>query len=298
LLALVLLFLIFAAPPLVALLRYFSLARSYRPLWRTRTRPGVVKGEVGYRDTAVPPLEHFTNIPWDVRLAALTSLLMGSAIVPGGLMSVVGVFALGVGLLGIPGLVVAASLLGSAGPLLSGHSESAVVAARAARASLRLNGILLPLSILFGSCAFFGVHASERVGYCMLAGFTGLYAALSIAQAWLTVRAVTTVLSADPHSAAKHELLSLFKSPVYRVFRLSLPNPKEPILEPAIPYFKPPLLSTMFENEQYTQSPYHPEPVRIAEVTAPGASNPSQDVQFEESAELPEDRSIAGRTVG
>jgi hypothetical protein len=298
LLGLVFFFLIFGAPPLVALFRYFSLAQSYRPLWRTRTRVGVLKGEVGYRDTAVPPLEHFTNIPWDVRLAALTSLLMGSAIVPGGLMAVVGVFALGIGLLGIPGLVVAASLLGSAGPLLSGHSESAVVAARAARASLRLNGILLPLSVLVGSFAFFGVSSYDRNGYVSLSAFTGFYAALSIAQAWLTVRAVATVLSVDAHSAAKRELLSLFESPVYRVFRLPLPKPEEPTLEPALPYLEPPLRVAPFEDAQYTQSPYHLEPVRVAAEVGLSASNPSRNEQVEEGAELPVDRPISGRTVG
>jgi hypothetical protein len=197
------LWLLFAA----AVLRCLKHERAYRPMWQLRQTSEaprfVERSEVGYREPAVVSIEPalVPHAPRVVRWAALSSAVMGSAIVPGALIGLLGVIFFGIGLTSIPGLLVAGALWRSASPLLSGSLEGAMQAALAARWSLRLNWVILALCFL--------AVAVFRMDAAFLAGTTALYAMLSIAQAVLVARGALRSASEHGEEGIAHVVTCL-----------------------------------------------------------------------------------------
>jgi hypothetical protein len=118
-----------------------------------------------------------------VRWTALTCFLFGQMFVPGLAVALLGLFAGGVGFLGIPGLITAAKIYRVGLALLRRETRAAVFRARDAAAwALWLNGI-----IFVGSLAFVP-HAFEHAALARSLAFIDGYGAASMLQALLMLR--------------------------------------------------------------------------------------------------------------
>lgn len=171
--------------PVFAPLAYVRHERAYRANWQVVPLEQVVESSA-YRSAGSVVVGHMERAPTVVRMAAASSFVLGSMFVPGLVWALFGLLAAGAGLLGIPGLVVAARLWGAGHALLAGLREGAVSAARAARFSLWFNVFLV-----LATSATLALAGEEEARY--LAVFTLAYATLSIAQALLVLRAAYVV---------------------------------------------------------------------------------------------------------
>ena len=134
-----------AAVVLGMLLRYAMLEQRARGLWRRTELQPVVPPD-GYRENQLPTFRELTvrdQAPPVVRLAAASAQLFGITFVPGLLFALVGLMFYGVGLLGIPGLIVAFSQFPVASALLRRTPDAAVRTRKLARLSTVLNMVIL-----------------------------------------------------------------------------------------------------------------------------------------------------------
>jgi hypothetical protein len=165
---------------------YWRAERDTRSLWQVKPLPGRVLESAAYRSGGEVVTGHYERAPALVRVAAATSILFGSMFVPGLVWSVLGVLMLGAGLLGIPGLIVSASLWTSGHKLLRGDQEGAISSARAATGALYLNVFL----VLAAASVALLTSSGDLLPFAALVGG---YALLSIGQALLVAKAARTV---------------------------------------------------------------------------------------------------------
>ncbi len=181
-------------PIATALLPFWVLERRFRVFWAGLPLERVTVRAAPYRGARVIP-GHTQRAPALVRWAALSSFFMGQMFIPGILLGLVGLMAMGVGLISIPGLIIAARLWAAGVHLLKGTPESIGKARSAARWSVQLNVLISVVCIAGGIFASIAYARSEYYGrddlgaLLVLLGLTQAYALLSFGQAALIARA-------------------------------------------------------------------------------------------------------------
>jgi len=163
--------------PLFAPIAYVRSERAHRPAWEQMPLPARALDASVYRTGAPVVAGYVGRAPGLVRLAAASCYVFGAMFVPGAAVAFIGVFAAGLGLLGLPGLVIAAKVWGAGGRLLAGTRRGAAEAATSAKIALWFNVVLIALSFVFwmlGVEAFLGIVVAS-------------YALLSIGQALLVL---------------------------------------------------------------------------------------------------------------
>ena len=129
-------------PPLLFFFAYRRAERRSRRAWADVARPPFVVSEgAAYRAPRPIAMGHLDRAPGLVRLAAGSSIVLGSMFVPGLALGLFGLIAGGIGLVSIPGLFVAASLWGVGHQLLRRQKPERAVSI--ATWSLVLNLIIL-----------------------------------------------------------------------------------------------------------------------------------------------------------
>lgn len=169
-------------PPLA----YITIERFYRSNWR-RALPAVQRAHEGaYREVAVVP-GYSQRAPLEVRLLAMSCYALGIAFIPGLALGLIGLFAVGIGIVSIPGLWIASEIWRAGRSLLSGEAAALAQVRRVANGSLILNvglAILAACGILWESQSGSGSgngEATRIIGLPLLA-----YVAISILHAlWL-----------------------------------------------------------------------------------------------------------------
>ncbi len=173
--------------PFGAVFVYLREERRTRGAWQVFPRPlAEVDPSSAYRSAGPMVTGHLERAPSVVRLAAASSLLFGSMFLPGLAWGLFGLIAAGIGLLSIPGLILAASLWGVGFKLLRAEEAGAHSAVRVAMFSIYFN-MLLVLGALV--CAVF-VRDAGVLGFAAL---VGSYALLSLGQAALVTRAAQEI---------------------------------------------------------------------------------------------------------
>ena len=125
--------------------RYAVLEQRTRAAWRrTELRPDLAPEH--YRENQIPTFTEVTvrtRAPRIVRMAAASAQLFGITFVPGLVFALIGMLVYGIGLLGIPGLVVAFTQFSAASALLRRSPDAPVRARKLARLSTILNLVIL-----------------------------------------------------------------------------------------------------------------------------------------------------------
>jgi hypothetical protein len=170
-----------------ALLPFLLVERAWRWRWNeiaAGEAPAFTGAGGAYREEGTVPV-HLGRAPRDLRIAAFTCLLLGQMFLPGLAMGIIGMLAMGIGIVSIPGLVVAAKLYGAGLALLRRQPVESYFKARdAARWALWLNGFISAGCALY--LLFFAGHLHRMwPAFVLLL----LYVAVSIGQA-LYLRAV------------------------------------------------------------------------------------------------------------
>lgn len=149
-----------------------------------------------FRDAVVPRFLA-DGPPMEVRLAALGSWILGTMFVPGLMLGLFGLVAMGLGLVSIPGLILAWRLFFLGRPLLRGESEAAPKARALARFARVLNYLVLAVC---GAAAALQAPELWRHGLqtgawgtVAMALAVGLYAGVSLAHAALLERAARAI---------------------------------------------------------------------------------------------------------
>jgi hypothetical protein len=133
-----------------------------------------------YRESASVP-QYLKAAPRLIRLAAFSCFLFGQMFVPGLLMGLFGLMALGVGVVSIPGLVTAAKLYSTGFALLRREPRVAFFKAQSAVGwALWLNGLVFAGSVLIELMPF---RATSLEGGLGLMLFVNVYGLFSVAQA-------------------------------------------------------------------------------------------------------------------
>ena len=191
-----------AGPVAATLAPYLWIERRFRPLWAGVPLPSVTVRAAPYRAARVVP-GHTTRAPGIVRVAALSCFFLGQMFVPGLLVALVGLFVMGIGLVAIPGLIVAAKLWLAGVHLLKGTPESVGAARSAARWSIQLNSLLTVVCLTGGAFAAVAwarspyYDRSDLEALLWLLGFTQAYAFVSLGQAALVARATRDLASEE-----------------------------------------------------------------------------------------------------
>lgn len=137
-----------------------------------------------YREAEVPVFGE-AGAPRAVRVAAVGAWVLGTMFVPGLLLGLIGLFAAGVGLVSVPGLVLAARLFLLGTPLLRGDAEAAPRARAAAKYAVVLNIFVLIASLIAGAMVVPGLLRGSGDAPAFLAMVVGVmaYAGLSLVHA-------------------------------------------------------------------------------------------------------------------
>jgi len=174
-----------------AAIPYLLVEKRWRWRWReveSGRLPAAAELESAYRGGGTVPA-FLTQAPPLVRATAYSCLFFGQMFIPGLCMGAFGLVAGGLGLVSIPGLIVAAKLWMAGLALLRRTPRDAYFRARSAALwALWLNGIIMGLSIVFIPFVLRAESSSFRAGYFGTAAFFDAYGVLSIAQALLLLR--------------------------------------------------------------------------------------------------------------
>lgn len=166
--------------PLLAPVAYVRSERANRRAWEDMPLPARALDASIYRGGAPIVTGYVGRAPRVVRLAAASCFVFGAMFVPGAALAFTGLFAAGAGVLGLPGLVIAAKLWGAGRRLLGGTRRGAAEAATSAKIALWFNVVLVAGALVF--CCVSEVDS-------FLPSAVALYALLSIGQALLVLRA-------------------------------------------------------------------------------------------------------------
>lgn len=149
-----------------------------------------------FRDAVVPKFRS-DGPPMEVRLAALGSWILGAMFVPGLLMGLIGLVMMGLGLVSIPGLILAARLFLLGRPLLLGEPGAAARARSLAQFARILNYVVLAVCSvgLMAQVPDVLRHglASNAMGLVGLWLSVALYGGISLTHASLLDRAAKAI---------------------------------------------------------------------------------------------------------
>lgn len=195
-----LMFVYFVLVPALVFLRHEA---RYRDRWRRRWLVDVPEPTPGgpFRDDEGDPaatrrryLAEQRGAPREVKVVAVVSLVLGHMFVPGLLAGLYGLIIYGVGLISIPGLVLAAGIYRNAFGLLRCDPQAAAHARRLRRFAISLNVVVLVVVSVF----------ALGVGPHGLLVFTFAYACVSLLHAAALGRAADAI--DEVHSGAAHQV--------------------------------------------------------------------------------------------
>lgn len=172
--------------PIAAIPLYRKRERELRGHWQAIALPGRAIEGSAYRSGGVVVTEHLERAPAVVRWASASCFVFGSMFLPGAAWAIVGLFAGGLGVTAIPGLVIAALLWSAGIAMLRGDRAAYFEGLRAAKASAALNVLILGLAVA-------AAVLSHDEGFVRLALFTGAYALASLGQAALLAKAALRI---------------------------------------------------------------------------------------------------------
>jgi len=172
--------------PLYGPLAYVRYEKLHRPAWQAFELAPITLEGSPYRVGGPVAAGHLERAPLVVRVAAGSCFVFGAMFWPGLAWALFGLIAAGMGLLGIPGLILAGWLWRVGRGLLEGTREGAASGARAATFSLYFN-------VLLAGATTAVIAAAPSADIVPVAVFTLVYALLSVAQALLVVRAARVV---------------------------------------------------------------------------------------------------------
>jgi len=193
---------ILVSPFALCWITYVIFERRFRPFWAGLPLPPVDVRVAPYRMARVVP-GHTQKAPPIVRWAAISCFFFGQMFLPGLALGLIGLVAMGVGLVSIPGLIVAARLWAAGIHLLKGTPEAIGNARSAARWSVQLNVLISVVCIaggVFAGIAYLRTSYYEREdlgALLVLLAMTQAYAIGSFAQAALIARATRDLVSDD-----------------------------------------------------------------------------------------------------
>lgn len=127
--------------------------RRHRPSWRrfarvpARPRPEPFRREAG-DEPIYDTVQTQRRAPATIRRTALWSIYMGQMAVPGGLLGMFGLLAGGLGLVSIPGLILAVRIWRLGYAMLRGDAGAADEARTLSRFALILNGVAMVIAML------------------------------------------------------------------------------------------------------------------------------------------------------
>ncbi len=186
--------LISALPFVVPTWLWFRRSPEASRLWVPQ-QTGTRRLETGsYRETEVPVFGK-AGPPGEVRAAAVGSWVLGTMFVPGLLLGLVGLFAAGLGLVAVPGLILAARLFLLGTPLLRGEPDAAPRARSAARYAVVLNVIVLvacAIAALVFAPGLWRPHG-DALGGLAITGAVTVYALISLFHARLLGKAADAI---------------------------------------------------------------------------------------------------------
>lgn len=162
------------------------------------------RGDSTHQDQAYVGPQRHPRAPWSLRATAMWSIGMGQMLIPGGALAVFGSMIYGIGLVGIPGCILATRIW-AVGPALLRAEPSAVERARAAARFARVLNtvVLLAAGVLF--------LVPDAV---WMAAGTTLYVAVSFAHAQALDEAATRIEQLwVARGYAQHELTTLRPPP-------------------------------------------------------------------------------------
>ncbi len=201
-------FLFFVLVPLLVVsvptAMWFTTWRSAWDRWLPRVVGTENVGQGQYRDVALPRLRA-DGPPMAVRAAVLGCWALGTMFVPGLLLGLSGLAVVGLGLISIPGLILAAQLFRLGTPLLHAEPAAAAKARSLARSTRVLNYVVVALCsgalvIYLPDVVRRGVNTSAIMGVT-LALAVALYAGVSFVHAALLIRSAEAIEAQQPPAA-------------------------------------------------------------------------------------------------
>lgn len=176
---------------------YFRSRDEARRRWLPRQQGTTHVGDQNYRGAEVPRMVA-DGPPALVHVTAVLCWIFGVAFLPGLAATLIGLLAMGIGVVGIPGLIASARLFRLGGPLLRGEPEAAKTAREVSRYVRWLNYVVLAVSSVFGAAGVWefasrGRLSGDTSGMLVLAGFTVFYAAMSLVHARLLDRSAAEI---------------------------------------------------------------------------------------------------------
>lgn len=186
---------------------YFRSREEARRRWLPRQQGTTHVGDQNYRGAEVPRMVA-NGPPALVHVTAVLCWIFGVAFLPGLAATLIGLLAMGIGVVGIPGLIAAARLFRLGGPLLRGEPEAAKTAREVSRYVRWLNYVVLAVTSVFGAAGLWeyvsrGRLSGDSAGMLMMAGGTVFYAVMSLIHARLLERSAAEIEADQARRAAQ-----------------------------------------------------------------------------------------------
>jgi hypothetical protein len=153
--------------------------------WLPRAVAAEHVGDGSYREVTVTRMAA-DGPPRLIHVTAVLSWVLGTMFVPGLFVGLWGIFVMGLGLVSIPGLMLAWRNFRLAAPLLRGDADAAARARDTARFTYGLNAIVMALCVV----AFLFTQGAGERDFALL---VALYALLSLTHAWLLERSADVI---------------------------------------------------------------------------------------------------------
>lgn len=186
---------------------YFRSREEARRRWLPRQQGTTHVGDQNYRGAEVPRMVA-SGPPAVVHVTAVLCWIFGVAFLPGLAATLIGLLAMGIGVVGVPGLIAAARLFRLGGPLLRGEPEAARTAREVSRYVRWLNYVVLAIASVCGAAGLWeylsrGRLSGDTSGMLAMVGGTVFYAAMSLIHARLLDRSAAEIEADQAQRAAR-----------------------------------------------------------------------------------------------
>lgn len=181
---------LFVGAPTAMWLRHRDLARRR---WLPRVAGTAHIGDGTYRGADVPRMVA-DGPPRELHVTAMLCWILGTMFVPGLFGGLLGLLVMGIGLVSVPGLILAAKLFFLGGPLLQGDPEAAEKARAAAQFARLLNVVVLvvvgiAVALQVPDLLRRGLQSGDRLTFLGFTLFVAVYAGVSLVHASMLDRA-------------------------------------------------------------------------------------------------------------
>jgi hypothetical protein len=175
---------------------YLATERAHRGAWLAPSCAREPAGVGAYRAARVPGRPRQGRAPFVVRAAAFTSFALGQMFAPSLLAAIVGMFVYGLGVVAVPGLVVALRLFHVGAALLARGPNAVSFARSTAVGAIALNAVIVVVMSAVVAPLWFP-RALRAFPDALIVGGTLAYALVSLAQAGLVLLAARALERAD-----------------------------------------------------------------------------------------------------